>query len=317
MKNILTISLVSVLILFSSCEGDRGEQGPQGDPGVAGEKGETGKDGNTTSFYFQNGYKGYTGTTDATLFNSSDVFTDPPTPDGELLYAVSRVDGSDPTKGDSAALVIRFDEMATVLEEEFGASVCNGELYINEAVLFINGLYATIDVDAPLLEVGIFGSESPLFIETQATWNKANNADNWSKPGGSELWAYNDPYFVKAGMLNPGYHVNLESTNDIRSMRSLPIFIPREAIQTWLCESGMNKGLRLAVVSGFADVVVYSSEQSQVSLRPMLYLNIEKENSSTGRKAELTSEEAREIWDAKSYEEKMEPYYHIYSDEKL
>lgn len=113
-------------------------------------------------------------------------------------------------------------------------------------------------------------------------------------------------------MLNPGYHINLENVNAIRAMRSLPIFIPREAIQTWLCESGMNKGLRLAIVSGLGDVVIYSSEQSQVSLRPMLYLNIDRKSSDASRKAVLNPEEARAIWDAKSYAEKMEPYYQIY-----
>lgn len=324
MKNILIILLIGVIPMVA-CEGDKGDpgpQGPQGEQGLQGEQGEPGapgadgKDANTASFYFQNGYKGYNGTTDATLYNTLDIFSSPPTPGGEFVYAITEENGADPTQMDSATAVLRFDALAEVIEAELGAGICSGELYINEATLFISGLYLTVGTDAALLQVGIYGDDSPLFDEAEATWLVANNTDDWSRGGGEETWAVNDPYYELVDMDNMGYHVSLEATNEVRSMRPLPIFIPREVIETWLCEEGMNKGLRLAVATGEAQVVIYSSEVSQSSLRPLLYLNIDRSDASD-RKARISSKEAWEMWNAKSYEEKMQPFYSLYPNMKL
>ncbi|ELR70929.1 hypothetical protein C900_03212 [Fulvivirga imtechensis AK7] len=326
MKSILIILLIGVMPMMA-CEGDKGDPGPQGtqgEQGLQGEQGEQGepgtpgtdgKDANTASFYFQNGYKGYNGTTDATLYNTIDIFSSPPTPGGEFIYAVTQENGADPTQVDSATAVLRFDGLAEVIEEELGAGVCSGQLYINDATLFINGLYLTLGASEALLQVGIYGDDSPLFNETEVTWIAANNSEEWGRAGGEETWAVNDPYFELKGLVNMGYPVNLQTSNDIRSMRPLPVFIPREIIEKWLCEEGMNKGLRLAVFAGEAQVIIYSSEMSQASLRPVLYINVER-SAASDRKARPSSKEAWEIWHAKSYEEKMKPFYSLYPDEK-
>ncbi len=319
------VSILSIVFLFA-CEGDKGEPGPagpQGEQGIAGGEGSDGQDGadgsdgadgqdgNINSFYFQDGFRDYNGTQDVTIYNQADFFVENtffgiPTPNSKNLF-IANGDYSDNVEPDSIHALMRFNNLKEVIDEEFGSDICSEDFYINEAVIYLSGVVD--DVDEDFLGVGFYSSESPMFDQNFVTWEMANETVLWDSLGGKELWQYNDPYFELIGVPNFGY---LYQINTLLINR-IPIYVPREVARQWIC--GENKGVLLSFFEDDFLMVIYSSENDSQDSRPMLYLNLEKNNGSSSRKL-ISDEEAYENWKNKSYVEKMKPFFEAHPQSK-
>ncbi len=306
--------LLTATMMFFACDGDQGQPGPtgpQGQQGVPGEDGadgadgQDGQDGNVNSFYFQNGFKGYDGTEDITIYNQADLFVEEdlfeiPGPNNKNLIIING-DYSSNTDPDSIHTLMKFNNLKEVIDAEYETDICSEDFYINEAVIYLSGVNDAID--ASLMQVGFYGNESPIFDEGFVTWDMANQTEPWDSIGGKEQWQYNDPYLDLIGITqNYGYLYQISGL----LVNRMPVYIPRDVAQNWICEN--NPGVLFSYIEGDIFLVFYSSENDNQDARPMLYLNIERNDDSANRNL-ISEEEAYENWKNKSYEEKMKPFY--------
>jgi hypothetical protein len=229
------------------------------------------------------------------------------------LYALKQENFDDPAKKDSAVSVVKFEGLQEFIEEEYGRDVCAEEFYVNNAILYLNGVFATNSLES-FIQVGLMGDDTPVFSEATATWEKANSTNSWTKKGAEEQWAFSDPILASLGIVNSGFLHNLEASGEIRTMTHQPFYIPGEAVKKWLCEEGSNNALRLSIFGNDATVFFYSSEGPEQEMRPMLYINLDKPQGVGSRSGNSKSFEA---WDNLSFEEKMEPLFRIYPELRM
>lgn len=307
---LFSMAMLSMAIVLVSCSGEDGEQGPQGktgdtgdkgDTGDAGPQGEPGADSPTVDFYFQDGYKGYEGTSDATI-----------TSDGvgvnqenmSLLYSFNGL-----VTAERRAL-FRFDGVGeTITSQLVGeGQTCSDAFYVSKATLYVYiDSYTNETYDNLYMKVGFYGTEDPLFVEEEVNWSMANVNDDWGDIGGeSEMWA---------GPIGSDDYPFLLTKGSGSAYGWFPIILPRSVVESWICNPDSNKGIRLrldpnSVDNGLGDLSILAKENAMEDLRPLLIVETENVNSNTSKSGSSNTKTSN--WENLSYEEKMAPLYRYF-----
>jgi len=283
----------------------------QGAPGDNGQNGQDGSDKPNMDFYFQDGFKGYTGTHDATLVES-DANT---TYDDQVFNL--RFSNNLLRHG-----VIRFagiDETITSDLVESGETCADG-FHINKATLYLylsDYTKTGLGLDQPAVQLycGFYngGSNDPLFVETSSSWNMANANEAWFGAGGiSAGFSYGltigfDDYIVPVQFNEPA--------DGSGTIGWVAIPLPRTLIEQWVCNPTSNKGMRIRlndaqINSNSINLTFESSESDNTDLRPLLVIETEDIDPAAGKMA--PSSKAKD-WDNMSYEEKMAPLFRYFA----
>lgn len=326
MKQMVLVIALGLFALISGCEKEPGPQGPKGEQGdqgatgqdgkdgldgIDGEDGANGKDSPNKSFYFQHGFKSYAGAID-TYISSYDPTTN--YSDNVLAVQFNTLDFS---SGQKNAL-IRFDNIAETILPYLDDPVTEGsaaDYYINEAVLYLYCYNASSSFEGDLwLKVTFYDDDDPFFAESIATWNFANEVQAWAGGvGGISNGNWASAY--------PSYVVSLPNLDLYGGgLGWIGIPLPRQVIKSWISDAeNSNKGIRIQLFCDpgkEADAILgfYSKEHEVEDLRPLLFVNGEPANVSTGgRKAEGYWEQNLVKWESSSWEEKMAPLYQYLS----
>lgn len=324
---VLGMALLGMSIIMASCSaedgkdglpGDKGDKGAQGDQGPKGDQGDPGADGQdgrdkpNVDFYFQDGFKGYTGTHDAGL-NESDADTNY---NGTNLVLSYQSIGSLKRHG-----VFRFNGIESITSGlvESGETCADG-FYINQATLYVYLSSYTktgLGLDQPAVQLycGFYngGSDDPVFEETDATWNMANANDAWFVNGGvSAAFGFGltnglDDYIVPVQFNEPA--------DGSGTVGWVAIPLPRTLVEQWVCNPESNKGMRIRmndaqINSNSINLTFESSESDNADLRPLLVIETEDIDPAAGKMA--PSSKAKD-WDNMSYEEKMAPLFRYFA----
>ncbi|MEM9646978.1 MAG: hypothetical protein AAF969_00745 [Bacteroidota bacterium] len=307
----MTGSILAALT-FIGCSGEDGERGPEGPAGASvtgqtgpkGDPGNPGEDKPNVDFYFQDGFKGYTGTQDASIDNY--------TPNGNLnsnLLNLYFSVNNNPDLVQYAHTVIRFEgiseEISNILVEE--NENCTDSFHLNQAILYIYISQYNSDALPLYFNLGFYNEDDPIFDEASANWDAANDTDGWDGKGGdSDNWAFGegelDDYSIQyiagsgTSSSDPGW---------------FPIPLPRSIVQSWICNPDSNTGMRIRMTGdnalNGAILDIYASENPIEDLRPLLVIETEKiEVGTTTKGYEGTK---TQDWDNMSYEEKMAPLH--------
>ncbi|WP_293297673.1 hypothetical protein [Allomuricauda sp.] len=310
MKTVKLVSsaMLSMAIALVSCSGEDGEKGLQGDQGIQGPQGdqgpqgEPGADSPTVDFYFQNGFKGYEGTSDASIISDGTGVND------EELSLDYTFTGFETIENRTLFHFDGIGETITSKLMEDGQS-CSEAFYVNKATLFVYiGYHNTEGYEDSKIKVGFYSEEDPMFVEEEVNWSMANTNDDWGDEGGrSEMWAgpfsgTDDYSFVltKGSSAAKGWH---------------PILLPRSVVENWICNPDSNKGIRLRIDPlsediGFSNLTMVASESELEDLRPLLIVETENINSTTSKSNATNTKSAD--WEDLSYEEKMAPLYRFF-----
>lgn len=290
-------------LAFFSCSGEDGkpgETGPKGDSiqGETGPQGEPGEDKPNVDFYFQNGFKGYSGTQDATINPVASAGND-------VNLAIGYYQDDE---NESYNFLMRFDDIANEITSRLvdTGETCEQSFHINQAILY---LYITEHVASSgtfpfYFRMGFYGSEDPVFDELATTWKDANSIETWAENGGGGTFfgpLIGDDY---SAIYTPG----LDPSESAGGW--FPILLPRSVVESWVCDDTTNKGfrVRLAGDGGDGGVVTFrSSEDSATDLRPLLVIETEKVEPSVTTKGTVSNKQLE--WSSMTYEEKMAPFY--------
>ena len=292
-------------VLFLACAedgavGPQGLQGLPGDPGEQGPSGTDGTDGNTTSFYFQQGFKGYEGTTDITINQSG-----PSSPPDDPFLTVNTQAGA------NASVLLRFDDLDEVINPEMGSE----EWLVNEAILYLRGEYASGSGDRIIsLTIGLLDSSAALFDENVVTSEIANANENW--PKSCDICAPAPDPIVPFPL---SYTMTFETAEDNRGYSTLFAFrLSRSRVERWIKNPGTNKGIVFRLGSGSSGTFNFFSENAYsenastelAEARPLLYINAERiDDNDNGRKRNRDEEDYLVQWDKMTNKEKMAPFY--------
>ncbi|RYC50696.1 collagen-like protein [Flagellimonas olearia] len=280
----------------------------QGVPGNDGLNGQDGSDKPNMDFYFQDGFKGYSGTVDATITNINGDNGDNGTI-SQVSFAEMAVD--------RRYHVMRFDDISeqitTVLVGQ--GENCAEAFYMNRATLYIYITSYTNDADPLYLRVGFYNANDPLFVEAETIWTMANGTDAWHGTGGESVnWA--GPF---VGTDN--YAVQFDAGQGVSGSNSgwFPIQLPRSVVENWICDGNTNKGIRLRLdgdnaVNG-STISFPSSENTNADLRPLLV--IETEDVEPSATTKMAPSAKTKDWENLSYEEKMAPLYRYFAAKGL
>jgi hypothetical protein len=284
--------------------------------GNDGADGQDGSDKPNVDFYFQDGFKGYSGTHDAGIVESD--------PDnnynGTNMTLLYQSIGSFNRHG-----VVRFNGIESLTSDlvESGETCANG-FYINQATLYIYLSSYTktgLGLDQPAVQLycGFYngGSDDPVFEETDVTWNMANANDAWFVAGGvSALFGYGlttalDDYIVPVQFNEP--------VDGSGTVGWLAIPLPRTLVEQWVCNPESNKGMRIRmndseINSNSISLNFESSESDNVDLRPLLVIETEDIDPAAGKMAPSSK---TKDWENMSYEEKMAPLYRYFAAKGL
>ncbi len=328
MKQLVLAIVLGLSISLMGCEGDPGPEGPQGEQGEQGEPGLDGKDGidgedgldgaNGTdgadgtdspnkTFYFQHGFKGYTGARD-TYINSDNQTTNYGSEKSMWIgYSSDPEIYLDP--------VIRFDNIDESMLPYLDNPDTEGsadDFYINEAVLYLYCDNPTSTLDGSLLlNLTFYDEADPSFSEGVAAWNFANEVEFWAGGAGGLSNGY------WATVYTGGYHVSLPYVDNLSgSLGWIALPLPRRVVKSWISDpENWNKGLKIRLTenkggesTSASYVLFYSSEHEVEDLRPLLFVNAEPAKANAGgRIAEKSWEEYLDEWESMSYDDKMAP----------
>nr|WP_299382823.1 hypothetical protein [Allomuricauda sp.] len=292
----------SVLALvFTACSPEDGKQGPTGATGATGDtgpKGDSGDDLPNKDFYFQDGFKGYDGTNDASLSSFASSGSD-----SEIDLRLNTNVPDQNKRG-----VIHFSGVDLAVHEALvgEGEDCNTSFYMNQAILYLFVTAEDADIPQFDINIGFYGDQDPLFQEEQVSWTAANDNDDWGDDGAeSEEWAgpFSDDSYAYRYLPKLGPHQNIGW---------VPILLPRSIVENWLCNPSLDKGLRLRLTSNAVtngtDLSFASSEHEEADLRPLLVIETEKIETSEASKASVSNAKAQD-WETKTYAEKMAPLY--------
>lgn len=311
MKTVKLVSsaMLCMAIALASCSGEDGEQGEQGKPGESikgdigdqGPQGEPGADSPTVDFYFQDGFKGYEGTSDASILSNGAGVNEDALP---LFYSYNGL-----ATGERRAL-FRFDGVSESITSDLVAEgqACADAFHVNRATLYIYiDSYTNDAYDNLYMKVGFYGAEDPLFVEEEVNWSMANVNDDWGDNGGeSEMWA---------GPKGSDDYPFLLPKGSGSAYGWFPIVLPRSVVENWICNPETNKGIRLrldpnSVEVGLGDLTILSKENALEDLRPILIVETENVISTTAKTSSTKTKSAD--WEDLSYEEKMAPLYRFF-----
>ncbi|MCL6274642.1 hypothetical protein M3P19_11525 [Muricauda sp. 2012CJ35-5] len=294
-------------LAFFSCSGEDGkpgEPGPKGDSiqGETGPQGEPGEDKPNVDFYFQNGFKGYSGTQDATIDNIGGTDNG----DNGITTAISFAEGS----VDTEYSLFRFDNISQEISSALieNNQDCSSAFHLNQAILYVYVSDFYNDSESLYIKVGFYNDEDPLFVEEEVTWGNASIPDAWDAKGGESnswtgLFPGTDNYSIQYNVGTQGFSTSVSGW--------LPILLPRSVVEEWICNDVSNKGIRLRLDGDNADtggsITILSSENTAEDLRPLLVIETEKIELSVTTKAAVSSKQLD--WDSMTYEEKMAPFY--------
>nr|WP_293303548.1 hypothetical protein [Allomuricauda sp.] len=277
--------------------------------GNDGADGQDGSDKPNMDFYFQDGFKGYSGTQD-TYINGAAIDTKY---GAEDTFRASFVLNA-PTVSNYGLL--RFDNIHIDIWESLIADgeTCQNGFFLNQATLYLYmDSYSTNNPDKVSLHLGFFGdTNDPLFVEDQADWESANDIEDWFVDGGvSQNWT--GPF---SG--TDGYNIEMElDPNAFGRIGWIAIPLPRSLVSQWICVPESNKGMRLRLDgadTNTASVNFFSKDYNVADLRPLLVIETEDIDPAAGKMA--PSSKAQD-WDNMSYEEKMAPLHRYFAAKGL
>lgn len=309
-KLVLAVAL-SLTLSIIGCEGDPGPEGPvgkqgeQGEPGLNGKDGVDGIDSPNKSFYFQFGFKGYTGAKDTYISSFDPTFN---YGDKVLTVQYNTLDYSTGRKN----TIIRFDNIAEAMLpylDDPGTEGSHDDYYINEAVLYLYCYNASSTFESNLsLKIAFYDEADPLFAETVSTWNIANEVQPWA---GGDVGVSDGNW----GALFPAYSVSLSNLDLYGgSMGWIAVPLPRQVVKSWIDDAdNSNRGLRIQLFSdpgkqSSAIVGFYSKEHEVEDLRPLLFINGEPDNINPGgRRADKSWQERLHEWESLPHSDRMAP----------
>ena len=316
MKKKLLVFVLGLGLCTAGCEGPDGDPGPQGPVGPQGEQGVVGADGANGSdgkdapnrtFYFQEGFKGYSGTRDNYISPNS-----PGNQYGSLEYLQVRHDATSPSEVFVSTLM-RFENISeSILAQldDTGTAGCEEDFYVNEAILYVYAYTAKSTFTGDLrLKVDFYGESDPIFAESTSTWLYPNEVQNWNAEGGDTFGDWDTEYLNYTTSLP-----QIDGHTDALGWVGIPI--PRQIVKKWICDpDNWNKGMRIRIEGDAAESEVgyfymRSKEYDVVDLRPLLYINGEPASGSEGAKIyQKTWEEQLKEWEMKPFADQMAPLH--------
>jgi hypothetical protein len=222
------------------------------------------------TIFLQDGHLGYTGTTDTSITRVPDALN--PNPG---TYAFIRAEShADATTGKYG--LIRFDlepvkryveEMMTKAGNTYSLTDCATQLVVNTTHLNIVGTPSSPFGNAPSLLLDALLLTAPLFGETNdTTWDNASAGVPWDKiAGATDLHAE----------MSLGKFDSQKTYLDFGHWYRFHII--REYVQSWLCDSTTNKGMRLSMGGGgtTTGMAFFSSEHTDPARRPILEVSLQ------------------------------------------
>lgn len=317
MKKIQLIGMVMICLTMTmvSCSGDDGKDGLPGKDGINGTNGQDGVDGAdgqdgadgaagadgqdkpNVDFYFQDGFKGYDGTADASITSDGAGINEN---ELQLYYSFNGL-----AIGERRS-ILRFDGFENTIASELvnDGNVCDDSFYVNKATLYVYiSSYTNQSFENLFLKVGVYGDQDPIFIEEEVNWSMANSNDDWGDIGGeSEQWA--DP-------IGSDDYPFLLPKGSGSAYGWFPIVLPRSVVKKWICNPNSNRGIRIRLdpntdVQGNGSLNIIASENSLEDLRPLLIIETEKIDTQSAKNS--FNNEENDIKNM-TYEEKMAPLF--------
>ncbi|MFN3138175.1 MAG: hypothetical protein ACE37L_10850 [Allomuricauda sp.] len=306
---LVCMAMLCMAVSLVSCSGEDGETGPQGPQGPQGEQGiqgQQGADSPTVDFYFQNGFKGYEGTSDANIVSTGTGLNEDFV---QLFYSFNGL-----ATGERRAL-FRFDGIGDAITSQLvgEGQTCSDAFYVSKATLYVYiDSYLNATFDNLYMKVGFYGADDPIFVEEEVNWSMANVNDDWADIGAeSAMWA---------GPIGSDDYPLLLPKGSGSAYGWFPIILPRSVVENWICNPDSNKGIRLRLdpnsdENGQGDLRIVAKENTLEDLRPLLIVETENINSEASKNGGSSTKELN--WENLSYEEKMAPLFrYLESKEK-
>ncbi len=313
---LVSLAMLGMAMTLVSCTGDDGERGPagpagpagaQGAQGPAGADGQNGMDGEdkpNVDFYFQDGFKGYSGLEDSFIVDDGGAAAK----NGQTV--IISYEGGNP--GAERFGLMRFDGISSLITDQLVdvGQTCDEAFYVNQAIVYVyvDG-YTTTTPDDLYFRFGFYNDSDDMFFEGTAIWPSPDGINPWSfgSGGNSGSWvgpfAGTDEYSVLFGSV-----LNASSSNR-PGWVALPL--PKSVVQTWICNENSNKGFRLRLSGNNANkasIEFMSSDNDNLDLRPILVIQTEKID--LGAKNMVNNTKAKD-WDNMTYEEQMAPLFNF------
>jgi hypothetical protein len=250
------LSLFGMLVIFNSCSRNVEANTPS--------------DTNQASFtelsqdfYLRRGHLGYDGVSDTSIYNTLPREGLAPG-DATQLYTETVWSGD---AGSGRHVLLHFDLQYVI--DKVGAELannggslgdCESQIIVNRAELILLGI-VEVGGSTYYMQLSPFSDTAPLFVEAEADWTNASAGNAWAVAGGG------------SDALKGLYDGEVPG---IPGGQDYAIRIKEEIVQSWLCNSVMNKGLFLATAGENAGnrIKFFSSEVARISNRPTLHLNV-------------------------------------------
>lgn len=218
----------------------------------------------------RDGYNGYSGTRDTTLFVEPADWTSTRIPGtaGTGISAVSDIDPSQPNRYRSIAL-ISFD-LAGVAESllQPGDS-CATNIEVIKADLELFGQVGNIlsyTMVYPML------ANSPAWSETDA---------NYKSPGVKGSWPSGSNPFPALNGARLGYFDSVDGVNNGGISRHMNFRIPTDSVKEWICDSSKNKGMAMRTMASGTSrtgAKFFTREFPDLTFRPMFTVQLRRIN---------------------------------------